>query len=240
MASPGKPVRWKERRRRKNLEALIHGLESALPPRLTNGPRPRSNPDGTRRPGNRSAPTTLGLAAVDRADTAAAVLRAAGDRIAERGVHVLLVDLSSTGALASGPGLSDSSQAAGPRVFRPDGDPALSYGPRRIRRYPERDRDDLGDLGVAWEEADLVLVLLEVDPGIHLDVVRTWVNQIVPLVTAGRANGELLSTIAGLVAEAGLEMPFALLESADRSDQTLGEPAPSAEDGDALAAVQSS
>ena len=64
-------------------------------------------------------------------------------------------------------------------------------------------------------------------------------NRIVPLVTAGRANGELLSTIAGLVAQAGLEMPFALLEGADRSDQTLGQPAPMAEDHDELAAAQS-
>ena len=73
-------------------------------------------------------------------------------------------------------------------------------------------------------------MLVEVDPGIHLDIVRTWVNRIVPLVSAGRANAELLSTIAGLVAEAGLEMPFALLEGADRSDQTLGQPAPMAGD----------
>jgi hypothetical protein len=57
-------------------------------------------------------------------------------------------------------------------------------------------------------------------------MVQTWVNRIVPLVTAGRVNRELLSTIAGLVTQAGLEMPFALLEGADRSDQTLGQPAP--------------
>ena len=94
----------------------------------------------------------------------------------------------------------------------------------------------LGVLGAAWDEADLVLVLVEVDPGIHLDSVRSWVNRIVPLVTAGRANGELLSTIAGLVAQAGVEMPFALLEGADRSDQTFGQPAPMAEDRDELAA----
>jgi capsular polysaccharide biosynthesis protein len=241
LASHLNSVRWSERGRQRNLEALIHGLESALPPRLTNGPRSGGNHDTPRRAGSRSAPATLGLAAVDRADTAAAVLRAAADRMAERGVQVLLVDLSSNGARAGSPGLSNPSDATRPRTFRPEGgDPALSHGPRRIRRHPERDPDELGDLGVAWDEADLVLVLLEVDPGIHLDVVRTWVNRIVPLVTAGRANSELLSTIAGLVAEAGLEMPFALLEGADRSDQTLGQPPPMAEDPDALAAAQSS
>ena len=241
MVYPESSGRWSERRRRRNLEALVQGFESALPPRFANRPRQGSNRDANRRPGNRSAPTTLGLAAVDRADTGAVVLHAAGARMAERGVAVLFVDLSSAGALASGPGLSEPPDAssAGPRIYRPEGDPALSYGPRRTRRNPDRGHDELGVLGAAWDEADLVLVLVEVDPGIHLDSVRSWVNRIVPLVTAGRANGELLSTIAGLVAQAGVEMPFALLEGADRSDQTFGQPAPMAEDRDELAAVQS-
>lgn len=236
--SPQNQVRGLDRRRRRNLEALVQGFESALPPRLTHGPRPKSSRDDHGRSGRRSAPTTLGLAAVDRADTAAVVLRATGERMAARGIPVLLVDLSSTGALAAGPGLSEPSDAAGPRIYRPEGDPALSYGPRRTRGYLDRGAEDLGELGAAWNEADLVLVLVEVDPGIHLDILRTWVNRVIPLVTAGRANSELLSTIAGLVAQAGLEIPFALLEGADRSDETLGQPAPTAEDRDDLAAVQ--
>lgn len=237
----GHPVHWSDRRRRRNLEALVQGLESALPSRLTGGPPPGGNRGGHRRDGKRSAPTTLALAAVDRADRAAVVLRSAGDRMAERGVPVLLVDLTSTGALATGPGLTQPPGAVpgAPRVYRPEGDPTLSYGPRRSGRRPAPDPADLGALGAAWYEADLVLVLVEVDPGIDLDIVRTWVNRIVPLVTAGRASLELLSTIAGLVAQAGVEMPFALLEGADRSDQTLGQPAPIVEDRDELAAVQS-
>lgn len=234
-------VRWSERQRRRNLEALVQGVESALPPRFTDGSLPGSNRDGNRRPTNRSTPTTLGLAAVDRADTAAVVLHAAGDRMAKRGVAVLLVDLSSTGALGNVTVFSAPSEEAwvGPRIYRPEGDPALSYGPRRSRRAPDRSSDDEGGLGTAWNEADVVLVLVEVDPGIHLGIVRTWVNRIVPLVTAGRVNAELLSTIAGLVTEAGLEMPFALLESADRSDQTLGQPSSIIEERDELAAVRS-
>ena len=104
----------------------------------------------------------------------------------------------------------------------------------RLRRPSE----ELGELGPAWDEADLVLVLVEVDPGIDLRIVRTWVNRLVPLVSAGRASRELLSTIAGLVEKSGLEMPFALLEGADRSDQTLGLPAPITEDRNVLGAVQ--
>ena len=79
--------------------------------------------------------------------------------------------------------------------------------------------------------------MVEVDPGIDLDIVRTWVTRVVPLVSAGRASRELLSTIAGLVEKSGLEMPFALLEGADRSDQTLGQPTPITENRDELGAV---
>lgn len=43
-----------------------------------------------------------------------------------------------------------------------------------------------------------------------------------PLVSAGRASRELLRTVAGMVASAQLEMPFALVEGVDRSDETSG------------------
>ena len=235
----GHPASRTDRRRRRNFEALVQGMESAVPPRLRSG-APHGGTGGHPPVKRRSGPTTLGLAAIDRTDTAAAILRATGERIADRGVPVLLVDLTSTGALSAAPGLSASLGEPGtPRVYRPEGDPAFTSGPRRYARRPVLELEELGVLGAAWNEADLVLVLVEVDPGFDLQVLRTWVSAVVPLVSAGRASGELLSTIAGLVAEAGLDMPFALLEGADRSDQTLGRPAPIIEDPSELAEVQS-
>ena len=236
----GHPVRWTDRRRRRNLDALVQGLELALPSRLTTGTTNRHAKPGHDSAGKRSGPTTLGLAAIDRADTATVVLRAAAARMAERGVAVLLVDLTSSGGLrAAGPGLSTPQEQApgSPRVYRPEGDPTLAPGPRRSGRRPAPTPEELGELGPAWDEADLVLALVEVDPGIDLDIVRTWVTRVVPLVSAGRASRELLSTIAGLVEKSGLEMPFALLEGADRSDQTLGQPTPITENRDELGAV---
>ena len=223
----GHPVSWTGRRRRRNLEALVQGLELALPPRPMTGTPHRGTKGGHRPAGKRSGPTTLGVAAIDRADTGTVVLRAAADRMRERGVAVLLVDLTTSGALSASPGLSTPPDAAAgsPQVYRPEGDPTLAAGPRRSGRRAAPEPEELGELGPAWDEADLVLALVEVDPGIDLDIVRTWVNRVVPLVSAGRASGELLSTIAGLVKRSGLEMPFALLEGADRSDQTLGYPA---------------
>jgi hypothetical protein len=235
----GHPVRWTERRRHRNLDALVGGLETALPTRLTSaGARRGQEPP---RVGRKSGPTTLGLAAIDRAETAAVVLRALGERLATLGVPVLLVDLSSEGALAGrSAGLSEPRDPERPlRTFRPAGDPTLAAGPRRSARRVAPDPEELGELAEAWEEAEAVLALVEVDPGMDLDVLRTWVNRVVPFVSAGRASEELLTTIAGLLQQSALEVPFALLEGVDRSDQSLGQPVTPGELRDELGAVES-
>lgn len=235
----GHPVRWTERRRSRNLDALVRGLESALPSRIT-APDPRRGRDRPKS-SRRSGPTTLGVAAIDRADPTAAVIRALGTRITALGVQVMLVDLSASGALTTTPGLSTTSDGEGPALhtFRPDGDPSLASGPRKSGRRPAPDPRQLGELAQAWEDAELVLALVELDPGIDLDLLRTWVNRIVPLVSAGRAGGELLTTIAALVEQAGIEMPFALLEGADLGDESLGHAGPTTEEHDELGAVES-
>jgi capsular polysaccharide biosynthesis protein len=233
------PVSQEDRHQR-NFEALVLGLESALSPRLRSS-TPQHGLNGHRPANRRSGPTTLGLAAIDRTHTAALILRTAGQRIAERGIAVLLVDLTAIGALSATPGLVESPGPPGtPRTYRPEGDPALTLGPRRAGRRLTTHPEELGPLEVAWKEAELVLALVEVDPGFDLDILRTWVSTVVPLVSAGRAGGELLSTIAQLVKEAGIDMPFALLEGADPRDRSLGHPARVEEDREELAmAVQS-
>jgi hypothetical protein len=235
----GHPVRWTERRRSRNLDALVRGLESALPARIASPERHR-DPDRPRS-SRRSGPTTLGVAAIDRGEATAAVIRTLGLRVSTRGVPVLLVDLSASGALTTTPGLSAASDGDGPvlRTFRPDGDPTLASGPRKSGRRPAPDPRELGELAQAWDDAQLVLALVELDPGIDLDLLRTWVNRIVPLVSAGRAGGELLTTIGALVEQAGIEMPFALLEGADPSDESLGHAAPPGEGREELGVVES-
>ena len=233
------PVSQEDRRLR-NFEALVQGLESALAPRLRSS-TPHRGLSGEPAAHRRSGPTTLGLAAIDRTDTAALILRTAGQRIAERGVAVLLVDLTAVGALSATPGLVEWPEPPGtPRTYRPEGHPNLVTGPRRMGRRPTTRPEELSPLEVAWKEADLVLALVEVDPGFDLDILRTWVSTVVPLVSAGRASGELLSTIAQLVRETGIDMPFALLEGADPKDRSLGQPTRVDEDRDEpTAAVQS-
>ncbi len=222
----GRPAAWTPRRRHRNLEALVQGLEGALPERLTDTPPPPGSPGARRRGGHRRGPATVGLAAIDRARTSAVVLATLGRRLQAQGVSVLLVDLSSDGHLVAV--LDDEhdvdSDGASVRVFRPEGDPALVPGPRRGTRQPGPAVAERGELGELWDEADVVLALLEVHPGIDLGIVRSWVSKVVPLVTAGRASGELLTTVRGLASAARLEMPFALVDGVDRSDESLGVP----------------
>jgi hypothetical protein len=75
---------------------------------------------------------------------------------------------------------------------------------------------------VRWEAADVVLVLAEVDPGLDTEYLRTWVAQVVPLVTAGRSSPELLETTAELVRAGGLTVPFAMMVGCDQTDESLG------------------
>jgi capsular polysaccharide biosynthesis protein len=226
----GHPVRWTAQRRRRNLEALALGLQAALGPRFRTAPPVRGAAGGHRPPAPGCRPTTLAIAAVDRADTCAVVVRSLAERLAHSDVRVLLVDLTTSGALA---GTDVTGLIEGrvdwwstPAVFRPDGDPVLAAGPRGTDRRPAPSPDDLGDLGTLWEGADVVLALVELDPGIDLDLLGTWASQVVPVVSAGRATGELLAAIAAFVEESGLDMPFGLLEGADRSDRSSGHPEP--------------
>jgi capsular polysaccharide biosynthesis protein len=226
----GHPVRWTPQRRRRNLEALAQGLQSALGPRFGSSPRARVAAAGAASATSGCRPMTLGVAVVDRADTCATVVRTLADHLAQGDVRVLLVDLTSSGALAGrdATGLCEGRVDwwSTPAVFRPEGDPVLAVGPRSTDRRPAPSLEELGDLGTLWEGADVVLALVELDPGIDLDLLGTWVSQVVPLVSAGRASAELLAAIAAFVEASGLEMPFALLEGADRSDRSSGRPEP--------------
>ena len=194
----------------------MQGLESALAPRLRSS-TPHRGISGHPPANRRSGPTTLGLAAIDRTHTAAshpAHCRRADSRARRRGAP-RRPDRHRGTVRDARPGRSRRSHPARRGSTGRRATPPSRTGPRRFGRRPTTHPEELSPLEVAWKEADLVLALVEVDPGFDLDILRTWVAAVVPLVSAGRASGELLSTIAQLVREAGIDMPFALLEGAD-------------------------
>jgi len=235
----GRYGRAPRNRAERDLEALVRALDSALPGRTPSrsdaGRKPR---EGRRRARQATGPTTLALAAIDDTETASRVLLAVADRRAQQGSRVVLVDLTERGSLEAAarhrqggrapvadpaPGAGTGDVAHHPVVLRPPGDAPLFRGPRKPARRHPAPPDMLGDLLRAeWENADVALVLVEMDPGLDIDTFTTWTSRIVPLVSAGRASRELLRTVAGMVASAELDMPFALVEGVDRSDETSG------------------
>lgn len=223
-------------RSERDLEALVRALGCALPADSSRGfHRGHAPHRGQRGPGEPSGPTTLALAAIDDTDTAARVLLALADRRSQQGSRVVLVDLTDRGSLeaarrrrsdrafgrAAGSGEEDGRSR--PVLLRPPGQACLSRGPLRAARRPSAPPDPSDDIRWAdWEDADVALVLVELDPGLDVDTLTTWTSCIVPLVSAGRASRELLHTVAEMVASAHLEMPFALAEGVDRGDETSG------------------
>jgi capsular polysaccharide biosynthesis protein len=209
-----------------NLEALVRGLESVILDE--SGSAQRGGPAAADRS---HGPVTVGLAAVHNADVGALVVLALATRLQALGVSVFLVDLSESGAMATARSEDAHPTWAGghdpvdaPAVFRPSGIPGMSRGPGGATRGAVVDLREEEQLRAGWDKADLVLALVEIDPGLDVENLTSWVDSVVPLVTAGRSSAELLGTIGELVRAVGLELPFAMMVGADRTDESLGLP----------------
>jgi hypothetical protein len=98
----GRYGRVPRNRAERDLEALVRGLDSALPAHPPGRPGPGRTPhEGRRRARRATGPTTLALAAIDDTETASRVLLAVADRRARQGSRVVLVDLTDRGSLAT-------------------------------------------------------------------------------------------------------------------------------------------
>lgn len=178
---------------------------------------PRHNGVAARGPGagpGRGPSRGVALAAIGNPRAAADVLSATAQLLRERGVDVFMVDLSRRQSLAA------TAEKHASVVRRPTGIPELARGPRGTEAGATIDL--AGDWRADWDSADVVLALVEVDPGIEVRPIATWVDRVVPLVMAGAATAELLSTTADLVRDAGFELPFAMMVGCDVTDQSLG------------------
>lgn len=186
------------------LQVLVHGLDSSV----------------AARPGRR---VRVLVGAVQNGRDAELIVSALGIALGHRGMAAFLVDLSEAGNLAS-----TVSNAGAPAfevplvVYRPPTVPSLLRGPFVV---PPALADgvpaDAPDRG-AWEAADVVVTLAEIDPAVGVDHLKSWADQLVLLVTAGRSSAERLRTIAGLLRAADLRLAFAMMVGADRNDESLG------------------
>jgi capsular polysaccharide biosynthesis protein len=194
----------------RNLEAVAHALES------------QTRPNGGR-------PARLALVSVDSAaDTTAAAAELVARALA-RGSRVFAVDLSRDGKLTKRVDQAVSRRWAGePRaatvVYRPDGDPTLAQGPLNGQSRDSRALDADKATQDAWDAAEYVITLAEVDPASGAPHLGSWSEDAVLFVTAGRSSGERLRTAAELIRGAGLRLRFGVLLRTDRTDNSLGIP----------------
>jgi capsular polysaccharide biosynthesis protein len=202
----------------RDLQVLVRGLDSATAPR--------------KRVSKKARPFRLALATVDNIGATELVICSLAAQFTHQGLSVFLVDLSETGSLeaaltrALGQDHHQTDPAAAPVVFRPEGVPSLARGPVGSPPHVASDLPEDDPLRSAWDSADVVLTLGEIDPAVGVDHLRSWADQVVLLVTAGRSSAERLRTTAGLVRSSGLKLPFAVMVGADRTDESLGLPDP--------------
>ena len=141
------------------------------------------------------------------------------------------VDLSRDGKLAKRVDQAVSRRWAGePRaatvVYRPDGDPTLAQGPLSGQSRDSRALQADKPTQDAWDAAEYVIALAEVDPASGAPHLGSWSEDAVLFVTAGRSSGERLRTAAELIRGAGLRLRFGVLLRTDRTDNSLGMPDP--------------
>jgi hypothetical protein len=202
----------------RDLEVVVHGLDTALSPR--------------KRASKKARPARLALATVDNIEATKLVVCSLAAQLTHRGLSVFVVDLSESGDLeatltkALDQDQRQTDPAAAPVVFRPEGVPSLARGPVGAPAHAPSDLPGHDPLRPAWDNADVILTLAEIDPAVGVDHLRSWADQVVLLVTSGRSSAERLRTTAELLRSAGLKLPFAVMVGADRTDESLGLPDP--------------
>ncbi|UMG91538.1 hypothetical protein [Nocardioides sp. TF02-7] len=166
-------------------------------------------------------PHRLAVGATGNIEDCEAVTAALVAALARTGASVFVADLSPRGRLAASLGESFADGSSGPAVVptvtRPE-EGVLARGPGSVRR----DGSSATGLDAEWRAADVVVVLVDIDPGTGIDQVPSWADQVVPVVTAGRSSAERLRTTVELVRSSGLDLPFAVMVGADGLDDSSG------------------
>jgi capsular polysaccharide biosynthesis protein len=211
----GRPVRfsagavrgrlpWSHRRRRRNLGIFATGLLSALPE--------------DRRKGER-----LGVLGVGDLRSAAIIVVAAAHEIQAAGERVFLVDLTERGWLSR-------VRHDELTLYRPEDRAHVSGGSIALVSSAEATVPESDPRRHLLEEADVILVLGEVELGVGTGHLSTWTDRVVMLVASGKATAELLRSISRMLTRGGPALEFAMLVGADRTDESLGVPRRAASD----------
>lgn len=190
-------VRAEEVRRAEGRQRVARTLDKAVP---ISGRRP-----------------CLAVACLDNSDEMRFAVAAAALTFEERGRPTTIVDLTASGSMSSviARGTRDSAARA-PAVFRPSAVPSLAESPSRVAAAGS------DETALPQRKNQVVLVVAEFDPGIGIDFLTGWADDVVVGVTAGRSSAELVRTAGDLIRAAGLNLRGAVLLGAVRDDTSSG------------------
>lgn len=173
----------------------------------------------------------LAVVSVDDERTCAVAVASLAAGIADEGKHVLVADLTGTGALATLLGVGEigthesSFSEPGRRITVHLPDPTRGPAEGSYLRLGENNRPSgSGDvsLDAAWDVADLVLTLATLSPALGADHLGTWASRAAVVVTAGRSSGTKIRATGDMVRLAGLEIDTAVVLNADKTDEGIG------------------
>jgi capsular polysaccharide biosynthesis protein len=172
-------------------------------------------------------PAALALVPVDDADVAAMSLVTLAQSYAQRGLSVVLADLSAGARAArllrvSAPGLHKvQADGAELSVFVADPRDVAPTGPLAAREPSDHEQAS-ADLVAAYDAADRLLTLASLDPALGAEHLATWASAAVVIVTAGRSTGTKIRAAADMVRLSGTQLASAILIGADKNDESLG------------------
>lgn len=179
-------------------------------------------------PGRRSSLTVV---AADDVRGTAAALACLAISCAEQGRSVVLADLSGQARAARmlgarGPGIHQVEIGSARLVvaIREPGDivPTGPFATDQVAGPPTGQTDQSAAVTSTCRSADLVLSLATVDPAVGAEHLATWATNATVVMTAGRSGLTSIHAIGELIRIAGLRLPFGVLVSADKADESFG------------------
>jgi hypothetical protein len=164
----------------------------------------------------------LAVVCVDNSDEVRFAVATAAISLVAQGRGVVLIDLTAHGGLgASVAELISDESVERPAVLRPRGIPALADHPADLEAV-DHDAGEEGEEAPSPDLSDVSLVLADLDPSVAADHLKAWTERVVVVVTSGLSSVERVRTAGDLVRSAGLDLRFAALLHADRTDVSSG------------------
>lgn len=170
----------------------------------------------------------LAVVSVDNDKTAARSLASLALSCAKEGEQVILADLCPGAPAAHLLGIREPGvhtvtvDGASLTVLVPRGEDVVPAGPFRHARLRVTDASPDETLTAAYNSADILLTLANLDPSFGAEHLRTWATEAAVIMTAGRSSWMRIHAVGELIRLARLPLVSAILVDVDKTDESLG------------------